>query len=84
MRFVLALNEVCFGRRINALMEGWLEDRIDVEWKRIDPFHVRKWVKLRCKGMGRKELKSAPDAEFPQLGGQRAVTLAPSRQATGD
>ena len=47
MRFVLALNGVCIGRRINALMEGWLEDRIDVEWKGIDPFHVRKWMKLR-------------------------------------
>ena len=43
----LALNEVGIGRRINALMEGWLEDRIDVEWKGIDPFHVRKWMKLR-------------------------------------
>ena len=47
MRFVLALNGVCIGRRINALMEGWLEDRIDVEWKGIDPFHVRIWMKLR-------------------------------------
>ena len=27
----LALNEVGIGRRINALMEGWLEDMIDVE-----------------------------------------------------
>ena len=47
MRFVLALNGVCIGRRINALMEGWLEDRSDVEWKGIHPFHVRKWLKLR-------------------------------------
>ena len=47
MRFVLALNGVFIGRRINALMEGWLEDRIDVEWKGIDLFHVRKWLKLR-------------------------------------
>ena len=43
----LTLNEVGIGRRINALMEGWLEDRIDVEWKGIDPFRVRKWLKLR-------------------------------------
>ena len=28
MRFVLALNGVCIGRRINALMEWWLEERI--------------------------------------------------------
>ena len=83
MRFVLALNEVCFGRGINALMEWWLEKRMRCGMGGIDPFHVRKWVKLRCKGMGRKEPKSAPDAEFPQLGGQRAVTLAAGRQVTG-
>ena len=61
MRFVLALNGVCVGRRINALMEGWLEDRIDVEWKGIDPFHVRKWMKSKWNGLGKKEHKSAPD-----------------------
>ena len=40
-------------------------------------------MKLMWKGLGKKELKSAPDVEFPQLGGQRAVTLAASRQVTG-
>ena len=61
MRLVLALNGVCIGRRIKALLEGWLEDRIDVEWKGIDPFHVRKCMKSKWNGLGKKELKSAPD-----------------------
>ena len=47
MIFVLALNGVCVGRRINTFIEGWLEDRIDVEWKGIDPFHGREWLELR-------------------------------------
>ena len=28
MRFVLALNGICIGMKINALMEWWLEERI--------------------------------------------------------
>ena len=40
-------------------------------------------MKLRWKGLGKKELKSAPDVYFPQLGGQRVVTLAASWQVTG-
>ena len=61
---------------------GWWKE-LNVKWKGIDPFHARKWFELRCNGLGKKGLKSAPDVQFPQLGGQRAVTLAASRQVTG-
>ena len=46
---------------INAWMKWWLVEELNVKWKGIDPFLVRKWMKSKWNGLGKKELKSAPD-----------------------
>lgn len=48
MRFVFALNEICIGRGNKCIDEkgGWWKE-LNVEWKGMDLFHVRKGLELR-------------------------------------
>ena len=48
MRFALALNEVCFGKRINALMEWGLGKRMRCGMEENRP--------MSCLGMGEVEM----------------------------
>ena len=54
MIFVLALNGVCIGRKkINALMEWWLEERIRCGMEGNRPISCQGMVGVEVKGFGK-------------------------------